>query len=80
MAVQGYLNSRPSRGFFAVTPSDTAILPEEVKGVYCLTAGDLVVDNASDVTATIPMTAGMTIGISPKRLKVASTGTYLALK
>lgn len=70
----------PSRNFVAATEHDTNILADGVRGVLCLTAGNLVVDNWSDVEATIPMTAMQIAPISPKRLKVASTGTYLLLR
>lgn len=70
----------PSRQFIAATEHDTNVLPDNIRGVLCLTAGNLVVDNYSDVEATIPLTAGMVAPISPKRLKVASTGTYLLLR
>lgn len=70
----------PSREFIAGAEHDTNLLPNNIRGVYCLTAGNLVVDNWSDVTATIPMVAGQVISISPKRLKTVSTGTYLILR
>lgn len=70
----------PSRNFYALPEHDTNVLPGDLRGVYCLTSGNCVVDNWSDVEVTIPMTAGMTVKINPKRLKVASTGTYLGLR
>lgn len=70
----------PSRNFVAVVPNDTTILPDGVRGLICLTAGTLAVDNWNDVTASIPLTAGQVIPLAPKRVKVATTGTYLLLR
>lgn len=80
MALPVQVSDYPSRNFAALAESDTNVLAPGIRGIFCLTAGNLVVDNWSDVEVTIPMTAGQTIKISPKRLKVASTGTYLALR
>jgi len=80
MALAIQASSYPSRNFAALAESESVILPPTIRGVYCLTDGNLVVDNWSDVTSTIPMVAGRTVAISPKRLRTASTGTYLALK
>lgn len=70
----------PSRNFVAATTSDTVVLPDGVRGLICLTAGTLVVDNWNDVQASIPLTAGQVIPLSPKRVKAATTGTYLLLR
>lgn len=80
MALAIQAGQYPSRNFAAMAESDTVVLSQNIRGVYCLTPGNLVVDNWSDVEATIPMVAGQRVDISPKRLKAASTGTYLALK
>lgn len=72
--------SYPSRNFYALPEHDTNLLPGDIRGVYCLTSGNCVVENWSGVEVTIPMTAGMTVGINPMRLKVSSTGTYLGLR
>lgn len=80
MALPIQAGSYPSRNFAAMAEHDTNILPPGIRGVYCLTSGNCVVDNWGDVEVTIPMTAGQSVAISPKRLKVASTGTYLALR
>ena len=78
--MQSAQSIRPSRLFVALGESDVTILPDTIRGIYCLTDGNCVVDNWSDVEVSIPMVAGMTVAISPKRLKAASTGTYLALR
>ena len=80
MALAIQASSYPSRNFVALVEHETDILPGNIREVYCLTDGNLVVDNWSDVTATIPMVAGRSIKISPKRLRTASTGTYLGLR
>ena len=80
MALPVQASDYPSRNFVALAEHDTNILPNSIREVYCLTDGNLVVDNWSDVTATIPMVAGRSIKISPKRLRTASTGTYLGMR
>lgn len=70
----------PSRNFAALAESDVTVLPGDARAVYCLTSGNCVVDNWSDVELTIPMTAGQSLAINPKRLKAASTGTYALLR
>lgn len=80
MALPVQASDYPSRNFAALAESNTAVLPSNIRGVYCLTDGNLVVDNWSDVEVTIPMVAGRTVNISPKRLKTASTGTYMGLR
>lgn len=72
-------NSAPARNFIAAAEHDTNVLPE-ARGVVCLTSGNCVVDNHGDTELTFPMTAGQWLPISPKRLKVASTGTYALLR
>lgn len=73
-------NRQPSRNFAAITPNDTVVLPGDVREVFCLTAGNLVVTNWGGVDLTIPLTAGQSVGINPKLVKTTSTGTYAALR
>lgn len=77
---QSSFANQPSRNFAALAESDVTVLSGDLKGVYCLTSGNCVVDNWGDVESTIPMVAGQSLAINPKRLKVASTGTYMALR
>jgi len=79
MGLPAAFNDAPSRNFQAATEHDTNALPS-CRGVVCLTSGNCVVDNWGDVELTFPMTAGQWLPISPKRLKVASTGTYALLR
>ena len=68
-----------SSNFMAVTPNDDADQPE-ASGVYCLTTGNLVAQNANGTSVTFPMTAGQELRISPKRVMETSTGTYALLR
>jgi hypothetical protein len=74
-----FSNGVASKQFRAITASDSAVLSGALDGVLCLTSGNLVVDNWSDVELTIPATAGVVYPVNPKRVKAASTGTYVAL-
>jgi hypothetical protein len=60
-------------------PSDSTLLPDLV-GVVCLTTGNCVINDKADNIITIPMVAGQQIRMSPKRIRAASTGSYLLLK
>lgn len=71
---------QPSRNFAPLAESDTVALPGDIREVVCLTAGNLVATNWSDVDTTFPLTAGQSLRINPKLVKVASTGTYAALR
>lgn len=79
MALQSAHHNQPSRGFAAIVPSDVTLLPNTGKGVVCLTAGNLVAQNASGVSVTFPLTAGQFIRIAPTRVMAATTGTYALL-
>jgi hypothetical protein len=68
-----------SQGFKAWTASDSAVIPNWCRGVVCLTAGNLVARNASDVDTTFPLTAGQFLPISPKQIRTGSTGTWAVL-
>lgn len=65
--------------FAAVTPSDSTTY-NNIRAIYCVTAGTLQADNDVGATVAIAMTAGQTIPISPAKIKAATTGTYVALK
>lgn len=72
--------TRPSRQFSLAVPSDATVLPDTIDGILCLTAGNLVVRNGSDVDVTIAMLAAQTIRIAPKQIRAATTGTYVILR
>lgn len=64
--------------FALAVPSDSTVLTN-VREVYCTVAGTLSVKNHLDVTVAIPAIAGQKIPISPAKVLVATTGTYLLL-
>lgn len=64
--------------FAAVTASDATVYTD-TRAVYCVTAGTLQAENSAGTTVAIAMTAGQTIPISPAKIKVATTGTYVRL-
>lgn len=72
--------NQPSRSFAPLVESDTVAQDGLIREVVCLTAGNLVVTNWSDVETTFPMTPGQSLRINPKLVKAASTGTYAALR
>jgi hypothetical protein len=65
--------------FVTITPSDSTIY-NNIRAIYCVTAGTLQAENRLGVTVPIAMTAGQTIPISPAKVKAASTGAYVALQ
>ena len=79
MSAQASLSVSPSAGFRAWTPSDTVNLPKHVKGVACLTSGNLVARNNGGVDTTFPMSAGQVLPIVPTQIRTGSTGTYAVL-
>ena len=75
-----YPNWRPgleipaTRGF-AITPSDAALLPNETRGLYVGTAGDVAVVLVDD-TATVTFVGLVAGSVYPLRIKqVNSTNT-----
>lgn len=65
--------------FTAITASDSTVY-NNIRAIYCVTAGTLQAENRVGVTVPIAMTAGQTIPISPAKVKAATTGTYIALQ
>lgn len=76
--------SSNSRGHL-VTPSDGADQATRYNMVICVTAGNFVFTLLDPITGvettdiTLAMTAGMQLPVTPKKIKVASTGTYLGV-
>lgn len=66
----------PAQAQAAVTPSDTTVLNQQSRGVYCLTAGNCVVEDRAGTQVTYPMTAGQFLAFRPYRIRAASTGAY----
>ena len=71
----------PASVYFTVTSSDTVELPQSVKAVYCLAAGNLDVTDwaVTPNETTIAMAAGQQLNIRPKFVRTTSTGTFLVL-
>jgi hypothetical protein len=68
------------RSHVAVVPSDSTVLHESTKAIYCLTSGNCIVQDASATQITYPMTAGQLLKIKANKVMAASTGTYAALR
>jgi hypothetical protein len=60
----------------SVTPSDSTTY-DRAAGVYCLTAGNCVVQDNAGTSITYPMTAGQVLPFPPRKIMAASTGTYV---
>lgn len=66
-----------ARRHFAITPSDSADLPQVPKAIYCQTDGTIVVRDELGVDLPYAMTAGAVLLIRPVRvLATGTTGTY----
>jgi len=79
---QGFSYGR--RGL-VITPSDTVNQSQDFSYIICLTAGNLVfrlIDagtNAESASITLAMTAGQKVDLTPLKVMVASTGSYLGI-
>lgn len=68
-----------------ITPSDGTNQAHQFSRVYCVTAGNLVftmIDADTGLESadiTVPLTGGQRIDVTPIKVKVATTGTYLGL-
>lgn len=60
----------------AIVPLDATVL-EGFRSIYCLTAGNLVVQGKEGVSQTYAMTAGQKLDFSPTKVMTATTGTYV---
>jgi hypothetical protein len=67
----------PGRGHFPITPSDTVDMLVRPRAIYCLTAGNAVLQDANGVNVTYALTAGQVLSFGPTR--VLATGTTAAL-
>lgn len=64
----------------AVTPSDSTDLPNGEAVIYCLTAGNVVIQNAAGETVTYALTPNQQAPALAKRvLATGTSGTYIAL-
>lgn len=68
----------PGRLHVAVTPHDTNYLPAGVNCIYCTADGNCVVEDAAGTQITYAMVAGQLLPFEAKRIRAASTGTYVA--
>lgn len=75
MSLKSSQANRPSSGFFTVTPSNTVVLPDYVRGVRADADGTIVATNSSDVDVTFTVVAGEILPIRPKHIKTSSTAT-----
>ncbi len=62
----------------AITAHDTNVLTS-YRALYCVTAGNLVIDDHLDNEETFPVVVGQIIPVQPKRLKTTSTATAIGL-
>lgn len=70
-----------SMSFAVAVPDDDLVLrTATIRGVVCLTAGNLVATNSAGVDVTFPLTAGQFLPIKPSKIKAATTGTYAVLQ
>ena len=72
----GQSSATPTR-HAAVTPSDATVFDPRPRYILCLTAGNCIVDDELNVSITYPMIAFQRLEFRAKRVKVASTGTYV---
>lgn len=75
-------NVSPASVYFIATPSDTVDLPQSVKAIYCVTAGNVVLEDWAVTTnqTTLAMTAGQQINIRPRKIRATgTTGSYMVL-
>ena len=60
-----------------ISPSNVIEVPE-CKYLYCLTAGDAVLEDANGTVVTYPMLAGDILWFWPRFVKTATTATLIA--
>lgn len=66
----------PALSHRAVTPSDsTDLSPLQARGIFVLTAGNLVLRGLDGVSITYPVGAGQFLAFRPTRVMAASTAT-----
>ena len=70
----------PASKWVLITNSDTVQVPADVRSLYIVTSGDLVLTGIDDVDATFPVVAGQIVPCQPKLVKATgSTATAIAL-
>lgn len=72
--------AEPASRWISITNSDTVEIPADVRSLYVLTSGNLILEDITGNTETFPVTAGQVIPCQPvKILATGSTATALAL-
>jgi hypothetical protein len=65
--------SDPAERHYTISPSDTEDLPFRPRGIFVLTAGNVVLRDMANVEISYPVTVGMQLPFRP--IRVMATGT-----
>lgn len=67
----------PARNHFEIVPSDTEVLPNQPKAIYCQAAGTIQIVDESGKQLAYALTAGQVLPLrATKVMSTGTTGTY----